>query len=228
MARARGVPLRLLPVVLFSRNPLLHLVCDTSRCRLVPGGLRGSRLGVRSYTTTTAVWIRALLSERCGVDLAGIEWMTLEEGHVAGVPDPPNVHRDTSGADLMTLLREGAIDAAVVDPVPADPRCAHVVPDPDAVWNAWQREHGARTANHVVVVRDSLAADAALMRELFRLFRDSRELAGAAVDRAATPIGFDENRRTLEVAIAVAGAQGLLARPLTVNDLVNDVLAALT
>jgi 4,5-dihydroxyphthalate decarboxylase len=228
MARSRGVPLSLLPVVLFSRNPLPHLICDSSRRRLVPRGLHGSRVGVRSYTTTTAVWIRALLSERCGADLAGIEWITLEEGHVAGVPDPPNVHRDASGADLMTLLQEGAIDAAIVDPVPADPRFASVVPDPDAVWNAWQREHGARTVNHVVVVRDALAADPALMRELFRLFRDSRERAGAAVDRAATPIGFDEIRRTLDVAIAVAAGEGLLARPLTAGDLVNDVLAALS
>ena len=64
------------------------------------------------------------------------------------------------------------------------------------------------------------------MRELFRLFRDSREIAGAA-DRASTPLGLDANRRNLEVAIAVAEAQGLLARPLTVDDLVTDVVASL-
>ena len=65
------------------------------------------------------------------------------------------------------------------------------------------------------------------MRELFRLFRDSREIAGTAVDRDSTPLGLDANRRNLEVAIAVADAQGLLARPLTVDDLVTDVAASL-
>jgi hypothetical protein len=40
-------------------------------------------------------------------------------------------------------------------------------------------------------------------------------------------LGFEAIRGSLEVAIAVAGAQGLLARPLAVDDLVTDVLASL-
>ncbi len=70
MARSRGVPLRLLPVVVFSRNPLPHLVCDTERGRLQPRDLAGRRIAVRAYTTTTAVWVRALLADAFGVDLA--------------------------------------------------------------------------------------------------------------------------------------------------------------
>ena len=66
MARSRGVPLRLLPVVVFSRNPLPHLVRRTID-RLMPEGLAGSRVGVRAYTTTTAVWIRAMLADEYGV-----------------------------------------------------------------------------------------------------------------------------------------------------------------
>jgi hypothetical protein len=38
---------------------------------------------------------------------------------------------------------------------------------------------------------------------------------------------LEANRRNLEVALAVADAQGLLARPLTVDDLVTDVMASL-
>src|SRR4030095_8606866 len=44
MARSRGVPLRLLPVVVFSRNPLPHLVCDRDRRRLAPRDLPGLRI----------------------------------------------------------------------------------------------------------------------------------------------------------------------------------------
>jgi hypothetical protein len=69
--------------------------------------------------------------------------------------------------------------------------------------------------------------DGKSQRELFRLFRESREAGGALVDRAATPLGLDANRRNLEVAIAVAESQGLLARPLTIDDLVTPTLAAL-
>ena len=227
MARSRGVPLKLLPVVVFSRNPLPHLVCDRERRYLLPADLPGCRIAVRSYTTTTAVWIRALLADQFGVDADRAQWITLEEGHVAGVPDPPHVHRDTSSTDLMTRLRDRTADAVIVDPAPADPRFASVVPDPDETFRAWQQRYGARTVNHVIAVRESLADNADAMVELFRLFRESRELGGPAVDPAATPLGLEANRRNLEVAIAVAEAQRLLARPLTVDDLVTDVLASL-
>lgn len=227
MARSRDVPLRLLPVVVFSRNPLPHLVFDVERRRITPDELRGCRIGVRSYTTTTAVWIRALIGDQFGVDFDAVEWTTIEEGHVAGVTDPPTVRRAPSGADLMTMLRDGDIDAAIVDPVPAGPRFVPAVPDPETTVRAWQHRHGARTLNHVIVVRESLAQDDEAVRELFRLFRDSREVAGTAADPLSTPLGLEANRRNLEVAIAVADAQGLLARPLTVGDLVTDVVASL-
>jgi 4,5-dihydroxyphthalate decarboxylase len=226
MARSRGVPLRLLPVVVFSRNPLPHLVCDPRRRLVTPDGLRGCRIGARAYTTTTAVWVRALLADRFDVELDAIAWVTLEEGHLAGVPDPPTVDR-ASGGDLIALLRDGSVDAAIVDPVPARPPFVPVVPDPDATLRAWQLRHGARTLNHVIVVRESLAEDDQAVRELFRLFRESREAAGGDADPASTPLGLEANRRSLEVAIAVAGAQGLLARPLTVEDLVTDAVASL-
>jgi 4,5-dihydroxyphthalate decarboxylase len=226
MARSRGVPLRLLPVVVFSRNPLPYLVCDRQRL-LGPRDLAGRRVGVRSYTTTTAVWIRALLTDQFGVELDTIEWTTLEEGHVAGATDPPHVRRDDSGADLVTMMRRGALDAVIVDPVPAGGQFVPVVSDAQATFTAWQRRHGAQTLNHVIVVRESIAGDDQTMRELFRLFRESRELAGAAVDAAATPLGLEANRRNLEVAIAVAETQGLLARPLSVDDLVGSAIASL-
>jgi len=64
------------------------------------------------------------------------------------------------------------------------------------------------------------------MAELFRLFRESREIAGTEADPVSTPLGFAANRRNLEVVIGVADAQGLLACPLTVDDLVTDVVAS--
>ncbi len=173
------------------------------------------------------MWIRALIGDQFGVDFDDVKWITIEEGHVAGVTDPPTVRRAPSGADLMTMLRDGDIDAAIVDPVPAGPRFVPAVPDPEATVRAWRHRHGARTLNHVIVVRESLAQDDEAVRELFRLFRDSRELAGTAADPLSTPLGLEANRRNLEVAIAVADAQGLLARPLTVGDLVTDVVASL-
>jgi 4,5-dihydroxyphthalate decarboxylase len=227
MARSRGVALRLLPVVVFSRNPLPHFVCCPQHRRVTPSQLGGRRVGVRAYTTTTAVWVRELLADQFDVNWNDVTWVTLDEGHVQGVTDPPNVHRDPAASDLLAMLRAGAIDAAIVDRIPPDPAFAPVVPEPDAACRAWEQKHGARTLNHVITVRESLATNEALVRELFRLFQQSRELGGAAVDRSAAPLGFESNRRNLEMALAVADAQGLLAHPLTVEDLVTSVLASL-
>lgn len=227
MARSRDVPLRLLPVVIFSRNPLPCVVCRADPRPLRPAELAGRRVGVRAYTTTTAVWVRALLADGYGLDADRVEWVTFEEGHVPGVPEPANVRRDPSRTDLLAMLLDGTIDAAIVDPVPKDARVAPVVPDAANAYGFWQQRWRARAVNHVVVVRESLAHDMAAMTELFGLFRESRARADD-VDFAATPIGLTANRRNLEVAIGVAREQGLLARRLTVEDLVTDALASLT
>lgn len=227
MARSRGVPLVLLPVVLFTRNPLSRMVCRAGASQIGPRDLEGRRVGVRSYTTTTAVWARVLLAEEFGVDARRMTWLTCEDAHVPGVEDPSHAQRASGSADLLELLRAGEIDAAVVEPVPTSPDVAPVVADADAVWDRWRARTGAATANHVVVVRESIAADAEGMRELVRLFRESREQAGPGVDRGNCPIGFQAIRRTLEKAIAVAEAEGLLARPLTPDELTTDVLRTL-
>jgi len=135
MARSRGVPLRLLPVVVFSRNPLPYFVCHRERA-VAPTELPGARLGVRSYSTTTAVWLRAITAAQFDVSFDSAEWTTIEEGHVADVPDPANVRRASDGADLVTMLRDGDLDAVIVDPVPVGDGFAPVVPDSDAAYGA--------------------------------------------------------------------------------------------
>ena len=72
MARSRGVPLRLLPVVVFSRNPLPHLVHDSEHGRVSPKDLPRCCIGVRSYTTTTAVGFA--LSSAISSELSSTRW----------------------------------------------------------------------------------------------------------------------------------------------------------
>ena len=168
------------------------------------------------------------MADQFGVEFDAVEWITLEEGHVAGVADPPAVRRAPSGSDLMTMLRDGSIDAAIVDPVPADPRFLAVVPDPGGdvprVAAAARRSHPQPRHRRPRVARETRRRH---VRAVQALPRQPGAGADAAVDRASTPLGLAANRRNLEVAIAAADAQGLLARPLTVDDLVTDVVASL-
>jgi len=228
MARACGKPLVLLPITLFSRNPLPYLVCNSARAQIDPRDLGGRLVGVRSYTTTTATWIRGILEDEYGIGSPRVRWLTLEDAHVAEFIDPPNVLR-AQGADLRRVLLAGEIDAAIVDPVPADPGISSVVSDPARVFADWRRSRHATPLNHVVVVKESLTlSQPEAVRDTFRLLVESRSLAGTAVEMESIPVGLEAMRSSLQVAIEYAQGQHLLARKLTVDELVNDVTSALT
>lgn len=224
MARSRGVPLVLLPVALFARNPLTRLVCRSDR-PVAPGDLVGRRIGVRSYTTTTAVWARALLADELGVDSKQMAWHTCEDGHVAGTIDPPHAQRLEDGADLIAMLRAGTLDAVLVEPVPTALDIAPVVADADVLWRRWRTRTHAHTINHVVVVRESLARDPQAMGTLIDMFLDARDRGDATFDRTGCPTGFEALRPSLDAAIAAAAAEGLLAQPLTPDMLTTDFSA---
>ena len=47
-----------------------------SRARpLAPNGLEGKRIGIRSYTQTTGIWVRGILQHEYGVDLNKVTWV---------------------------------------------------------------------------------------------------------------------------------------------------------
>ena len=215
MARAAGKPLRLLPAVVVGRLQHSFLVRDSARKALAPRDLRGKRIGVRSYSVTTGMWIRGILAEDHGVDPDAITWVTFEEAHVAEFRDPPNVERAPPGKDLLGMLLAGEIDAAIVgDGKPADPRIVPVIADPQAAARAWCQRRGAIQINHMVVVKNSVSrADA---DEVSRLLGASIEAAGSP---GMNPYGVEANRRNLEVAIETVARQRLIPRRYGVDEL---------
>jgi len=215
MAKAAGKPLRLLPAVVLARMQHSRLVRDAERGPLAPRDLEGRRVGVRSYSVTTGMWIRGILAEDHGVDCDRITWVTFEEAHVAEFRDPPNVERAPAGRKLEDLLLAGEIDAAVTGDAPiADPRMVPVIPDAQAAARAWRVRTGAIQINHMVVARDSVSrADA---DEVTRLLAASIEAAGSP---EMNPYGVEANRRNLDVAIDFVHRQRLIPRRYAVQEL---------
>ena len=68
LAKAHGKPYRLLPAVVTARFQHPYLVCLKSK-RLSPKDLDGKRIGQRSYSVTTAAWIRGMLMDNKAVSL---------------------------------------------------------------------------------------------------------------------------------------------------------------
>ena len=215
MAKAFGKPLRLLPAVMVGRLQHSFLVRNAERGSLAPRDLPGKRVGVRSYSVTTGMWLRGILAEDYGVDPDRVTWVTFEEAHVAEYRDPPNVVRAPAGKDVVAMLLAGEIDAAVVgDGKPADSRIVPVIADADAAARAWQRRTGAIQINHMVVVKDTVSkADA---DEVTRLLTESIK---AACSPEMNPYGIEANRRNLEIAIDSVYRQRLIPRRYTVEEL---------
>jgi len=212
LAKAQGKPYRLLPAVVTARFQHPYLVCLKGK-RLSPRELSGKRIGQRSYSVTTAAWIRGMLMEE-GVDLSSIRWVTFEEPHVAEFKDPPNVERAAPGKELMAMLLAGEIDAAIAGEIPKDERVVPVYADPAAAAQAWRTKHGAIQINHMVTVKDTV--DSSTAAQIYGQLKKSREAAG---NPEMNPFGVEENRRNLEVAIDCVYRQKMIPRRFTVEEL---------
>ena len=227
MAKAHGKPYVLLPVVVMSRFQHPYIVYNAARGKLGPGDLNGRRVGIRSYSVTTTMWLRGILAGDYGLDIDSVRWVTTEEAHVAEFRDPPSVERAPAGRELLPMLLDGELDAVVVaDSKLEDPRLARLIPDPDQAARDWHARNRAIQINHMIVVRESLSrSNPEAVREVYRLFRESKRLAPppapGALDPA--PIGLAENRRNLEVAIDYVYRQRLIPRRYAVDELFDDV-----
>ena len=226
MAKERGAPLVLLPAVVLARFQHPLVVCSAARGDLAPGDLEGRRVGVRSWSVTTGMWIRSILAQDHGVDAGRVKWVTFEEPHVAGFSDPPNVERAPAGKDMVAMLLAGELDAAIVaERALPDARLKSLIPDPAGAARAWQARHGGIQINHMVVVKEALSrSEPDAVREVWRLLAASRRAAG---NPELNPFGFEANRHNLELAIERTHNQGLIARRFAVHELFDDLTGAM-
>jgi 4,5-dihydroxyphthalate decarboxylase len=216
LAKAHAKPYRLLPAVLSARFQHACLAYDPRRGALRPEQLEGKRVGMRSYSVTTATWVRGILAADHGVDLARVRFVTFEEPHVAEFRDPPNVRRAPAGAGLRDLLLAGELDAAILPEPAREGPLRPVIEDPEAAAAAWRARHGAIQVNHVLVLKDTVSD--AQAGEIAALLEESFAAAGRP---EMNPIGLEANRRNLEAAIDCVHGQGMIPRRFTVEELLQ-------
>jgi 4,5-dihydroxyphthalate decarboxylase len=215
LAKAHAKPYRLLPAVIMARFQHPYLVYNAERGAMGPQDLPGKRVGQRSYSVTTATWLRGILAQDHGVDLGRIRWVTFEEPHVAEFRDPPNVERAPEGKNITDMLLSGELDAAIVGEIPKDERLKPVIADPQAAARQWKDKYGAGVQiNHMVAVKNTISKESA--DEVYRLLLESRKAAG---NPQTNPFGIDENRRNLEAAIDCVYRQKMIPRRFAVEEL---------
>jgi 4,5-dihydroxyphthalate decarboxylase len=229
-ARAAGKPYVLMPAVVVARGQHHTIAYNAERGVLKPSDLNGKRVGVRAYTVTTGTWVRGILASDYGVDLNKVEWITFEDPHVAEYRDPDVVKRAPPGKELLQMLLDGEIDAAVVGDKLSDPRLKHLIPDPEDAAKKWAERHRGVPINHMLVMRSELSKSRPdVAGEVFRQFRDSKLGAGLSDGGALDPyrFGVEACRPILNVIIDFCLRQGLITEPVAVDDLFDDTTRVL-
>ncbi|HZT24538.1 MAG TPA: hypothetical protein VFA57_02430 [Pseudolabrys sp.] len=220
-AKAYDKGLKLLPAAMLSRFQHGTMLYNAERGAIAPADLPGKRIGVRSYSQTTGVWIRGILENDYGIDMSGVQWVTFEDGHVAEAEEPAGVIRADPGADITEMLLAGALDAAIYGAaLPKDERLRSVVPDPETAALAWYEKHRLVPVNHMVVVTQELArANPDAVAELYRLLEQGKAAAAKQGPLDTTPFGREANRPCLELLMRYAVQQKLVPRAFSVDEL---------
>jgi len=241
-ARAHGKRMTALPIFLVRAFHHGAVLVNIKAGIKNPKELEGRKIGVnRGYTVTTGLWARSVLQHQYGVDLKKITWVLSGDEHVAEFRPPSNVVPMEKGKKMADLLASGELTAAIgveIEHPDVKPLIANAK---EAGFEAL-RNRGHYPINHTVVVRDELlAAHPGLAPAIFDAFAEAKRIyverlrsgrieKPTAVDevhrrvmeitgRDPLPYGIAPNRKTLEEAIQSALEQGIITRPVAVEEL---------
>lgn len=232
-ARAAGKPIALLPITVIGRFQHLQLVYDATRSRKTPKELEGGRVGVRSYSQTTGLWVRSLLHSQFNVDLSAIEWIVVEEPHVRGFNVPANVTMATPGTNLHELLERGDLDA-VIGAYKSD-RVEPLIESPGQRAKEWYEHRRIVSVNHVLTVREALFDQHPdTVRDLYRTFKRAVDGRPRTVSEAfkgpdwewsreveTLPTGYAQMLPILRLVAEEAFSQELIPEPVDVGALIR-------
>jgi 4,5-dihydroxyphthalate decarboxylase len=230
-AREAGIPITLLPVVMIGGTHHGSLTRRPDGPELQPGELKGKRVGVRSYSQTTGLWVRGILREEYQVEASDVTWLTTEEPHVAQYESPSYVVR-SGAATVSELVETRQVDAAVLGPraVGGQGRgLVPLIPDADAAAAAWIARHATIPINHVVVIRDELLdAAPAIFRELKAAIEATAGERDDSPAGRAVAAGWSESfAAALRIAGRYAFEQELTEAPADVDAIEHEVSRAI-
>src|SRR5476649_1082822 len=240
-ARAHGKRITGLTIFLmraFHHGAIKHNVKSGIRA---PKDLEGKRVGVnRGYTVTTGLSARSILAHQYGVDLSRITWVLSGDEHVAEYRPPANVVPIEQGKKMGEMLAAGELAAAIG--IESDhPDVKPLIPNALEAGLQALRRNGHYPINHLGVVKDDLLdAHRELAPDVFNVFAESKRLyverlkAGrieqpTEVDEVhrrvmeitgdPLPYGIEPNRSVIADLIQHALTQGIITRPVTVEEL---------
>ena len=240
-AKAHGKRMTAVPVFLVRAFHHGAILVNSKVGIRTPKDLEGKRVGVnRGYTVTTGVWARSILQAEHGVDLSKITWVLSGDEHVAEYRPPPNVVPIEKGKQMTDMLASGEL-AAAIGIEASSPAVKPLIPNALEAGLAALRRNGHYPINHTVVIKDDLlAANPGLAADVFSAFAEAKRryverLKTGNIDKPTKedevhrrvmeitgdplPYGIAANRRVLDELIGHAVTQGIIEKPVSVDEL---------
>ena len=240
-AKAHGKPMTAIPVFLVRAFHHGAILVNSKAGIARPKDLEGRKVGVnRGYTVTTGVWARAILQEEHGADLGKITWVLSGDEHVAEYRPPANVVPIEKGKQMGDMLAAGEL-AAAIGVEGRHPDVQPLIPDALEAGLSALRQRGHYPINHLVVIKDELITKHPdLSADVFEAFAASKRiylerLRAGTIEKPTEvdamhkrvmevtgdplPYGIAPNRKVIETLIGHALTQGIISKPMTVEEL---------
>lgn len=213
-----------------------------------PSDLRGRRIGIRTYENTLAVMVKGMFAHDYGLPVEDVTWVCVNN-ELVGTKPPPTIRIEQleEGLRLPDLLAAGEIDATVEPGLPQNSledkgTVARLFPDSRAEEREYYKRTRVFPIMHPVVIRKDVLDEAPwVARSLFDALNESQTIYAQFMQQphrlslvwaesyleqeklffGGNPFrqGLRANRHDLQTMIGFAEEQGLLDRPLTVDEL---------
>lgn len=210
-----------------------------------PTDLKGRRIGLLGYQNSLALIVKGMLMHAYDLPLADVTWVTQREERVpAALPPGIKVERADGGKGLEELLLAGEIDALVQPDFPqawlqGKGTVERLFPDSAREERAYFERTGIFPIMHPLVVKKEILDRAPwVATSLYDAFVQSQRQYQAFMQQphrlsfAWNPVeeerhffgkdpfsqGLRENRHDVAALIGFAEEQGLLSRPLRVDE----------
>ena len=213
-----------------------------------PSDLRGRRIGIRTYENTLAVMVKGMFAHYYGLAVEDVTWVCANNALVGTKPPASiKVEQLEQGSKLEDLLVAGEIDATVEPALPqgwlkGKGAVVRLFPD----FQKEEQEYYKRTRifpimHPIVIKKEVLEREPWVATSLFNFLTDSQRAytqfmqqphrlsfawAASYLEQERSFFGkdpFDQglhaNRHDLQTMIGFCEEQGMLARPLTADEL---------
>jgi 4,5-dihydroxyphthalate decarboxylase len=249
VSRDQGFPFRALPVFLHRRFRHGFVFINTEKGISKPQDLIGRKIGVKSFLVTAVHWLRGILEHEYGVPHKSIHWFCeLDEDIDFSAPPDVKITRLPHEKSVETMLAEGELDAVLhsdlIEPYLAgDRRVARLFPDYKREEMAYFRKTGIFPIMHVMGIKAEIVerhpwvpinmyhafneAKAIGMRRMenprlvpLAWYREAWEEQQALLGPDPWEYGLGpRNRNTLETLAGYSFEQGLIKRPIPLEEL---------